>query len=71
MGVHTFFPVSKRGEKSVGVHFFLPVLVRVGRAIVQGYTLSLSQWRYTLLSWVANYTPSVHHGTNCRKLSQL
>ena len=40
MGVHSFFPVSKRGEKSAGVRSFLPVLVRVGRAIVWEYTLS-------------------------------
>ena len=38
-GVHSFLPV-KQGEKSAGVHSFFPVLVRLGRAIVWGYTLS-------------------------------
>ena len=38
-GVHSFLPVSKRAEKSAGVHSFFPVLVRLGRAIVWGYTL--------------------------------
>ena len=40
MGVHSFLPVSKQAEKSVGVHSFFPVLVKVRRAIVWGYTLS-------------------------------
>ena len=40
MGVHSFLPVSKQAEKSAGVHSFFPVLVRLGRAIVWGYTLS-------------------------------
>ena len=40
MGVHSFLPVSKRGGKSARVHSFFPVLVRFGRAIVWGYTLS-------------------------------
>ena len=40
MGVHSFLPVSKQAEKSAGVHSFFPVLVKVGRAIVWGYTLS-------------------------------
>ena len=41
MGVHSFLPVSKQAEKSAGVHSFFPVLVRLGRAIVWGYTLAL------------------------------
>ena len=40
MGVHSFLPVNKQAEKSAGVHSFFPVLVRLGRAIVWGYTLS-------------------------------
>ena len=40
MGVHSFLPVSKQGKKSAGVHAFFLVLVKVGRAIVWGYTHS-------------------------------
>ena len=40
VGVHSFLPINKLGEKSAGVHSFFPVLVKVGRAIVWGYTLS-------------------------------
>ena len=40
MGVHSFFPVGNLGERSAGVHSFFPVLVKVGRALVLGYTLS-------------------------------
>ena len=50
VGVHSFLPVNKQAEKSAGVHSFFPVLVKVGRAIVWGYTLSC---QCTVLSWVA------------------
>ena len=43
MGVHSFLPVRKQAEKSAGVHSFFPVLVRLGRAIVWGYTLKACQ----------------------------
>ena len=39
-GVHSFLPVNKWAEKSAGVHSFFPVLVKLGRVIVWGYTLS-------------------------------
>ena len=48
VGVHSFLPVSKQAEKSAGVHSFFPVLIRLGRAIVWGYTLSLPLCAYAL-----------------------
>ena len=36
-----------QGEKSAGVHSFIPVLVQIGKAIVWGYTLSC-----LLVNWV-------------------
>ena len=58
-GVHSFLPVSKLGGKSAGVHSFFPVLVKVGRAIVWGYTLSC-----LLVNWerrVQGYTLSFQY----------
>ena len=63
----TLFPASIMGKKSVGVHSFWPVTIGKRRVQgctlscqlisrerrVQGYTRSLSQFGYTILSWVA------------------